>query len=285
MLIGKIQGQLSLDEAALLAPVYCYDAEDGSLVGRVTSTAEGAFHCVVNNVDSVFVTAVPPSGYQAITHGPLVPQVLVVGTSDTHFLTATSITETVPAAVVAGDVLIASLMHRAALLPPDGWERIWWSDDIDPSGTHQQLSVYQRVADATDASAGSTWSMASSQRIALNITALRGAEVISTASATGVTKGVITMPTVTAAGNELVLSIATSVYAASTATNTFTVSSDWYQLTPVSSSDSTNQIRIGVAIRGGPGDLTGNFTLNMTETRTSAVVVNVLLRLDQGETL
>src|SRR5690606_26935174 len=105
--------------------------------------------------------------------GPAANIVSYVGVSATRWLTALSIAETVPASASAGDLLIASFMHRDSAIAPSGWT-LARSQTITSGTVNQSLSVYSKVALSSDLGASTTFAQASSQRTGLTIVALRG---------------------------------------------------------------------------------------------------------------
>lgn len=98
--------------------------------------------------------------------------VAFVNTSATVYAVGTSQNVAIPA-VSDGDLLIATVMHRDTLTPHAGWTFV--ATSVGSVGaTNHTVSVYKRVAQAGDSLASTTWSQATSQRIATNITAFSG---------------------------------------------------------------------------------------------------------------
>lgn len=88
------------------------------------------------------------------------------------YAVSTSQTKTIPASADEGDLLIAVMMHRAAMTPPAGWSLVESQSCVN-AGTTQYTSIYQKVADSDDAGSSTVWTQASSQRIAVQILAFR----------------------------------------------------------------------------------------------------------------
>ncbi|AMX93623.1 MULTISPECIES: hypothetical protein [Mesorhizobium] len=99
--------------------------------------------------------------------------VAFVAASSTVYVTATSQNQTIPASVATGDLLIAAVMHRAALTPAAGWTLVSTVSCTENGTTTQSTSVYKRVAQSGDAGASTTWTQATSQRMSVHIMAFR----------------------------------------------------------------------------------------------------------------
>jgi hypothetical protein len=84
------------------------------------------------------------------------------------YFTATSMTTTVPGTAAANDLLVAAVMHRAAITPPSGWTLVDTISYTD-SGTTQSLSMYKKVAVSGDVGAVLTWNQATSTRMAVHL--------------------------------------------------------------------------------------------------------------------
>ncbi|MBB3103808.1 phage tail protein [Azomonas macrocytogenes] len=212
--------------------------------------------------------------------------VTVVGYSTTSFVTDVSTSVTIPSATVAGDLLLACVMHRDTLTPPPGWTLVATAGTVN-GAVYQYTSVYKRTADSGDANASSMWMQASAVRLGLHIVVLRGAaalDVLSSATANvdGSQDNVIEMASLAAAAGastKLALACASSAQATSGATSTMSASAGWTQTTPSSSMDTANHIRMGVAVRpAAPGDtISGNFTINTSAGTNSSASVTVIV--------
>lgn len=131
---------------------------------------------------------------------------------------ATSFSVTLGAAILEGDLLLAHVMHRDIVTPPDGWTLITETPAFE-SG--QQLSVYRKDAAAADAGSTSTWAQASSVRINVLISAWRhesgvGVSLSGTVvtSSTPYTK--VALPKITSTKNGLVIFAVSIVWLSST---------------------------------------------------------------------
>lgn len=83
---------------------------------------------------------------------------------------ATSFSVTLGSDVQAGDMLLAHVLHRDALVSPDGWTLL---TATPPGDSNQALSVFRRLAVSGDAGSTFTWTQASSVRLNVNISAWR----------------------------------------------------------------------------------------------------------------
>lgn len=105
------------------------------------------------------------------------PRVGLVAASTLTYATSTSQNATVPAAAMIDDLLLAWVMHRDVLSAPVGWVLVE-SQSVNggsPSVT-QILSVYQRTCQSGDPGSVTAWGQATSQRIAVQIMALRSTD-------------------------------------------------------------------------------------------------------------
>lgn len=106
--------------------------------------------------------------------GPSAPPAAeLIGTAFSGYSVGTSSSATIPAAAEEDDLLLAFVMHRAALTAPAGWTLVATQSCTGSSSTVQYTSVYKRIALAGDASASTTWTQASSQRFAVHLHAWR----------------------------------------------------------------------------------------------------------------
>lgn len=93
-----------------------------------------------------------------------------VGGGNTQYATATSVVLSIHASTVAGDLLVATVMHRSAMSTPSGWELVGSISQTYSSVT-QYLSIFKRTAQAGDASV--TFTQVSSARIGGHVLTVR----------------------------------------------------------------------------------------------------------------
>lgn len=138
----------------------------------------------------------------------------------TYLASVTSIARAMPAKLVNGDLLYAVMMHRSAATPPAGWTLIT-SAACTAGATTQTMSLFKKnTALATDSGVSATFTQASSGVIGLMYFAVRATPGL-TPSFVAATSSVvnnfatntITAPSITAAGTELIVTLATSINA------------------------------------------------------------------------
>lgn len=193
----------------------------------------------------------------------------VVAFSGTSFSTATSVSQTIPAATEAGDIIIACVMSRAELTPPSGWTLVL-DAEADAFPTIQKSSIFIKTATAYDAGISATWTQASDARCGLHLIVARGGGPLSVKQSasrlptgSGLTWAPIAPVTASTSG-QLAVAMASWLYALTEGESTCSVSPPWIQTTPASSTDLANQIRMGVAYK----------TLNTGETASGEFVDN-----------
>ena len=206
------------------------------------------------------------SSLQSISHTfyAFVDVVAFVAASDTTYATTTSQSQTVPLAVQEGDLLLAIVMHRDVLTAPAGWVLVRSQSSTNVTFT-QSVSVYKRVAQAGDSGASTTWTQASSQRIAVHIQAFRkpgGCDVIvsNSAAVNSTPGGVMPWAVSTATANgQMGVACAASILSLVSGTTTITTTAG-VLTTPASAVDN----RLGVAyLRRNLGETTsGSFTVS-----------------------
>lgn len=207
-----------------------------------------------------------------------------VATSETPFVTATSVSVTIPAAIQAGDLLVAAIMHRTALSSvPAGWALVENIKGVsDPF--NQELSVYAKVAGAGDPGSTFTASTGQSLRMSCNVCGFRASAplaVLSSAQRRSTpSDGKILIPGMLV-GDSIVAaySAAASSYASTTALNTFVCPSGFTQITPSTSNDTANQIRLGAAWRHAlpSATVSGEWTINIAVAFETGLAVGLLI--------
>lgn len=209
--------------------------------------------------------------------------VTFVDSSATTFSTTTSQNYTIPATVLAGDLLLAFVMHRDTLTTPTGWTVVDTSGAFTTS--NQYTTCLKRIAQAGDAGATVTFTQASSQRMGAEIQVFRktgGCDVVASANSkisdTGTNAYECPAMQGTASG-QMLAQAASSLLAATTIPNTMSVSSGWTITTPTSSDDTSNQIRLGAAYRDADtaSALAATFTKNFSGTNNGWGAVSVLV--------
>lgn len=203
--------------------------------------------------------------------------VYIAAQSSVTFSTVTTQNVAVPASAAVDDLLIAAVMHRAALSSvPSGWTLVDSVSFQDSTAQVQYVSIYSKTAVSGDLGASTAWTQSSAVRMAVQLLAARktsgsgtpavvGTPAKSSVSNTG--NQTYTLPVVTAtAAGQLAVGVVSTVVAASASPNTLTFSGSWAQSSPTSSTDTANQIRLGVAAMAlassgnvTSGAATGNF--------------------------
>lgn len=206
----------------------------------------------------------------------------LVGSSTVTYATTTSQSATIPAAVAADDLLIAVIMHRADLTAPAGWTLV--KNQTATGGTTRvDVSVYKRTAVAGDAGASTTWTQATSQRMAVQIQAYRhpnGATVAtSTGTSTSNTTAVTTVPyatITTTQENQLVIHAAAQIIVNGGTNVTTATASPGTLTTPSSVVD--NRMYSAYVTAATIGSQTGHFSVNVPDSSGNAqVAVSVSL--------
>jgi hypothetical protein len=192
-----------------------------------------------------------------------------VAGSSTTFVIATSQNVSIPAAAQTGDLLLAWVMHRDNLTPPSGWTLVRNETCANSTLTRHDLSLYSRTALSGDPGASTTWTQATSQRLAVHIQAYRGTASPTVASHDGsaasniLTAAAVPYASITANAGQLVVHGASQVLSASTTINTTVTASAGALTTPASDLN----LRMFVAYRIAPatGAQTGQFNTNVTD--------------------
>ena len=68
-----VSGTVVVNGSPVVADIRIYDEPTGKLLTTVTSGADGTYSVPLVTYGDVYITAIPPAGYQAITHGPITP--------------------------------------------------------------------------------------------------------------------------------------------------------------------------------------------------------------------
>jgi hypothetical protein len=98
--------------------------------------------------------------------------VVSIGQSGTTYTTATSTSQTIPAATAVGDLILAFVMHRSTLTTPAGWTLV--DSQGNPTGPYDHsISVLSRVAQSGDAGASLSVTQGSSAVIGIHIMTCR----------------------------------------------------------------------------------------------------------------
>lgn len=180
------------------------------------------------------------------------PDIELIQNSTTSIIdTGTTINKNIAADALAGDLLIAVVMHRSALTTPAGWSVVQMQTTVGASVT-QYLTVLQRTAVPGDEGDAVNFVQASSGRMNVKLMDFRRDGGLSILDDSGVhtdeaTSNSITLATVTiTAENQRVLTFATSVQAVAAGNVTWTMSTGWTFLAP----DSAVALRTVAAYRG-----------------------------------
>lgn len=212
------------------------------------------------------------------------PSIANVGNSTVTYTTSTSQNATIPAAVQAGDLLLAWVMHRDDLTVPSGWTLVKTQQGSASGLTRHDLSVYQRTAVAGDGGTVTTWTQATSQRIAVQIQAWRhanGASVSASTSAvanSSTTASSLAYASITSTENyQLALHGASLSIANTTPAVTTITPSTGTLITPSSVADNRLFVAYKTIMTSGTAS-TGNFTTNVADgTSCAEVSVSILL--------
>lgn len=177
----------------------------------------------------------------------------VIAYSTTQFTTSTSQTVDTPTGTEVGDLLVLCMFARSTVTPPSGWTLAVATDPFTDTSITQTLYVYTKVASAGDLGASSIWAQSDSLRMGTKMFTVRGPTTPSIVqSLTNFTNSGASSQTtaslVVGQPVSLVVAVGSQITAVTTAPNTFTTTpSSYTQITPSTSNDTTNQIRMGVA--------------------------------------
>jgi hypothetical protein len=148
---------------------------------------------------------------------PPTPEIsLIFRNSITGYAVATTLTRTLPAGIVAGDLIVIAGFHRSTLTPPAGFTV---HEEADAGSNGQQTFIATKVADGTESSTTITFTQSVSDRIALQTILLRGndraLEVVDVEKAiyTAVSGEALVSPVLDLAGGYTVISACSTVLA------------------------------------------------------------------------
>lgn len=194
----------------------------------------------------------------------------VVDQSAVVFTSATTYTMTIPATAQNGDMLVACLMHRDTATAPAGWVYAASSGTFTYGTFKQITSIFIKKAGPSDAGQTVTFEQGVTDRIAGQVLVIRSTRALVVAGVGGnmnlnTMTTQKTIPQIQASKDgQLAIAAVSWIYASTGATSTGNVSSPWQQTTPSESTDTADQIRLGVAHRGisYPETTGGAFTVN-----------------------
>jgi hypothetical protein len=192
-----------------------------------------------------------------------------VAGSATAFVTSTSQNVTIPASSETGDLLLAWVMHRDNLTAPSGWTLVRNETCSIPTFPRHDLSLYSRTAASGDPGASTTWTQASSQRLAAHIQAYRGTASPTVASHDGrtvssiSTAAAVPYASISANAGQLVVHGASQILAVTGGAATSAAASAGALTTPASVAE--NRLFAAYRIAPTTGSQTGQFTTNLTD--------------------
>lgn len=180
--------------------------------------------------------------------------VFFLGGGNALFTTAATTTATSPPAVALGDTMYAFIFARSLpVTPPAGWTLIG-STDTSGVGLTQYGRMYKKVAVAADVGGSKpyVWTVSGTAgRVSSHIIVMRSPRPL-VESFTALQNGNKASPYLTPSAEATRTGMAIAVIQqtlASTTSSTMVVDAPWTVTSPVSSTDSANQIRLGVAYR------------------------------------
>lgn len=176
-----------------------------------------------------------------------------VGVGPTTFVNTAIMDVQAPSEVLEGDSMYAVIVTRSMpITPPIGWELVGSFDNI---AYPQYGRLYKKIADVGDADKTFTWLVDGDVgRTMSTIFAVRGdrpvlAEVVEGSMETSDRTSPFPTPEAVAPRVGLAFGIHHQALAATGGSSTISVDADWTLITPSSSSDSENQLRMGVAYK------------------------------------
>jgi hypothetical protein len=200
--------------------------------------------------------------------------------SGTRYVTATSVSETVPASVQVGDLLLAFVMHRGALTTtPSGWTLVV-SDGGNYSGSgipDQYLSVFKRTAQVGDGGTSIAFEVGASGRMGIHIMSVAPDGVpLDVVSNQSVSISNANMSTTAMAGGTLSgdgMIVAGITFVTAISPSTITPPSGYVLSTPGSVGDN----RMGAAFKLSEGETaSGNWGFNTTANNGGAVITLII---------
>lgn len=207
--------------------------------------------------------------------------VAFVATSSTIYAVSTSQNVSIPT-VSIGDLLIATVMHRDTLTPETGWTFVASATgSLTSPSVDQTVSVYKRVAQSGDSGSSTTWSQATSQRIATNIAAFSGdaslaVDDFATSNQTDVNTNLTPFAEVSPTDNFVGFAVGSNILAnASPSATSVTPEAGWTLLSP----SSIVENRLGISHKGlGASELTsGDYTHSFTSDTTGTSSVTLII--------
>jgi hypothetical protein len=196
--------------------------------------------------------------------------VIFVDASGTTIQTSsTTVSETIPALTVTGDLILAFIMHRSSLTPPSGWTLVATSTCTNSTVT-QITSVYKRTAVGGDAGSSPTWTQASAGRFIAHINTYRGllapADVVAfaTSNQSSATTNLLPWATVAATSNGQIGIASSSIILANVGTPMTMTPLSGTLSTPSSVTD--NRLAVCRIARNSGQTLVGQFTSSQPST-------------------
>lgn len=165
--LSGVQGQTTFGVPDGYVPDRIFVFINGVFCTEFTAT-DGATLTLSSGLDSdQDEVVVVPMGF-----GPGTNIVNYVGATQPVYTTAASISQPLPVCAV-GDLLLATVMHRAALTVPTGWVQVA-QQVVTGGGFSQYTTVLSKEALAADSSGTVTFTQAANSRIAATVAAFRG---------------------------------------------------------------------------------------------------------------
>lgn len=178
-----------------------------------------------------------------------------VYTSDTVYETALSQTKTIPKAVREGDTMLLACFTRDVAVIDPSWTEVDSINISDVSYT-QHMYLFKKQATTADIEGTVEVSQSAEDRIATNLSVWRhpdGVQISAASTSQGyANNGGIDSPIIAPSQKDSVIfSVASSVYANLLPPNYLVADNGWTQITPRTSDDTQDQIRLGVAYKYG----------------------------------
>lgn len=202
---------------------------------------------------------------------------IIVGITASSFTTSVSQTKALPSGIQAGDLLVALIMHRSAIIVPSGWILVDTAEAIS-TPTLQYCSVLKKVASPSDASSNQTFSQASSSRMSVALMAFRHAKGCSIVDLTKSERdpisvdGLVGYPEYTSSKNSIAIIFGSWIYAGNSENSSYSVSSGYQGLAITSTNNVEHRVRSGAAYRvvGRGESISGLFTTSATTADSTA---------------
>jgi hypothetical protein len=198
--------------------------------------------------------------------------------SGTTYVTATSVSETVPASVQVGDLLLAFVMHRDDVTAPAGWTLVANGKSTAGSNSYHALSVFKRTAQNGDAGATVAWTIPTSRILGAHLLALPpGMDVVSHNVVVTMLGDMATTPVApdTLTGDGIIIAAFTA--AGSATPSTITAPAGYTLTTPATTSNNNN--KLGVAVKLSEGEVaSGNFALNLSVPTNGGAAITLIIK-------